>query len=107
MDPVVIQILIQLSTYGPLGIMAVLSFWLFIQERRKTSELTSKLIEYAKASIEADVEHTKGWGALGNLYELGLKTTEINIKTIEELSVVKDSIRKVDDELRRNHGSKD
>jgi len=106
MDPALVKTLVQLGTYGPLGIMAALGFWLFIQERKKTSELTAKLMEFAKASVAADAEHTKGWEALGNLYDLGMKTTEINTKVIEGLDAVKEAVGRLDEEMRRNHESK-
>lgn len=70
MDPTVVKTLITLGTYGPLGIMAALGFMLFLLERRKTSELTSKLLEFAQASVKADAEHNKAMEALGKLYEV-------------------------------------
>lgn len=90
MDPTVVKTLVQLGTYGPLGIMAVLGFMLFLLERKKTSELTDKLLEFAQASVKADAEHTKAMDALGKLYDVStdsmaaLKDNVVVLGTIKE-----------------------
>lgn len=100
MDPQFIKTLFQLGTYGPLGIMAALGFWLFLLERKKTVELTAKLIEFAKASVLADAEHTKAMEALGNLYDLGIDSTKASLATTNALASLTKSIDQMGDELR-------
>lgn len=106
MDPALAKTLLQLGTYGPLGVMALLGFWLFLMERKKTAELTAKVTEFAKASVAADVEHTKAMEALGNLYDLGVKSTEVNTNVINSLGALKDAVERVEEEVRRGHESK-
>ena len=108
MDPSFAKTLVQLGTYGPLGIMVVVAFYLYYMERQKTSELTAKLLEFAKTSVEADHEHAKAMEALGHLYELGMKFTEASTTTTNALeNVVKSmdrlevKIDKVSDAQRR------
>lgn len=106
MDPALAKTLLQLGTYGPLGIMALLGFWLFLLERKKTSELTAKLMEFAQASVSADAEHNKAMEALGNLYDLGMESTKTNTDMINSLGSLKEAVERVEEELRRNHESK-
>jgi hypothetical protein len=106
MEPEILKALVQLGTYGPLGIGFLLFVWLFIQERKKTAELTAKLLEFAQATVQAENEHTKGWEALGNLYQMGIKSAEINTNVINSLNGVKEGLDEIKDELRRRHESK-
>jgi hypothetical protein len=106
MEPEILKLFVQLGTYGPLGIMVVVLLWLFIQERKKTAEMTAKLLEFAQASIQADAEHTKGWEALGNLYQMGMKAAEINTNVINCMGGVKEALERVEEEMRRKNESK-
>lgn len=106
MDPTLIKTFTQLGTYGPLGIMAALGFWLFVQERKKTAELTTKLMEFAKASLAAEAEHTKAMEALGNLYELSMESTKVSTEMINGLDAVNDSLKRVEEEVRRPYEPK-
>lgn len=106
MDPSLAKTLLQLGTYGPLGVMALLGFWLFLLERKKTAELTAKVTEFAKASVAADVEHTKAMEALSSLYDLGVRSTEVNTNVINSLVALKDAVERVEEEVRRGHESK-
>jgi hypothetical protein len=96
MDPTVIEALIRLGTYGPLGLMAGLGFYLFITERKKTSELTTKLVEFARVSIDADHEHSQAMEALGGLYDLGVKSAETNTEMTGALGSLKDAVERVE-----------
>jgi len=101
MDPVIVKALISLGTYGPLGIMAALGFGLFLQERKRNVELSGKLGEYVRASFAADAEHTKAMMALSNLYDLGMKSTESTTANTAAMSALKESVERLDDEVRR------
>lgn len=69
MDPATVKLLVQLGTYGPLGIMAALGFLLFIFERRKNEKLTEKLLEVSLASIQAASEHSKAYAPLERVFD--------------------------------------
>jgi hypothetical protein len=76
MDPATAKILIQIGTYGPLGLMAALGFWLFFLERKRTAEerkrneeLSTKLHELALESIRSDTEHSKAYGPLEKVFD--------------------------------------
>lgn len=83
MDPATAKILIQLGTYGPLGLMSALFFilyWLQKKETReqrdKNEELAEKLHETAMASIQADIEHSKAYDPLERVMDSAIKTLE-------------------------------
>jgi len=69
MDAATIKLLVQLGTYGPLGIMSALGFMLFILERRKNEKLTEKLLEVSIASIKAAEEHSKAYSPLERVFD--------------------------------------
>jgi len=69
MDPATVKLLVQLGTYGPLGIMAALGFLLFIYERRKNEKLNEKLLEVSLASIQAASEHSKAYTPLERVFD--------------------------------------
>lgn len=80
MDSSLIKILIQLGTYGPLGIMSVLFFVLFLMERKRTEvertkvdELAAKLHEVSMASIRADVEHSKAYEPMEKIFDAAIR----------------------------------
>lgn len=80
MDTHLVKLLIQLGTYGPLGIMSVLFVILFFLERRKTEaerqkvdELASKLHEVSLASIKADMEHSKAYEPMEKIFDAALR----------------------------------
>jgi len=80
MDPTLIKVLIQLGTYGPLGIMSGLFLVLFFLERKKTEaerkkvdELASKLHEVSLASIKADMEHSKAYEPMEKIFDAALR----------------------------------
>lgn len=73
------KILFQLGTYGPLGIMCILFFALFMMERKKTElerqkvdELAAKLHEVSLASIKADVEHSKAYEPMEKIFDAAI-----------------------------------
>lgn len=79
MDPAAAKALLQLGTYGPLGIMCVLFFILFwmqrketADEREKTNKLAEKLHELGLASLRADMEHTKAYTSLEKVIDAAL-----------------------------------
>jgi len=96
MDPTVVKTLITLGTYGPLGIMAALGFMLFLLERKKTSELTTKLLEFAQASVKADAEHTKAMEALGNIYELNTNSLSALRDNTSTLGAIKETLSRLE-----------
>ncbi len=66
MDTNTAKLLIQLGTYGPLGVMCALFFILFLlerkrvdAERKKVEELSHKLYEVGMGVIKSDVERDK------------------------------------------------
>lgn len=81
MDPATTKLLVQLGTYGPLGVMVVLEFILLLRkdkelkearvccaqevaaERKRNDELQGKLIELSTASIKSDTLHTEAINA--------------------------------------------
>ena len=69
MDGATIKLLVQLGTYGPLGIMAALGFVLFMLERRKNEKLTDKLLEVSIASIQTAAEHSKAYAPLERVFD--------------------------------------
>lgn len=80
MDATLVKVLIQLGTYGPLGIMSVLFVILFFLERKKTEaerkkvdELASKLHEVSLASIKADMEHSKAYEPMEKIFDAALR----------------------------------
>lgn len=80
MDTHLIKVLIQLGTYGPLGVMVVLFVILFFMERKKTEaerqkvdELASKLHEVSLASIKADMEHSKAYEPMEKIFDAALR----------------------------------
>ncbi len=101
MDPTVVKTLIQLGTYGPLGIMAVLGFMLFLLERKKTSELTDKLLEFAQASVKADAEHTKAMDALGKLYDVSTDSMAALRENTTTLGTIKESLGRLESKNER------
>jgi len=80
MDTTLIKLLVQLGTYGPLGIMVVLFVSLFFMERRKTDterkkvdDLANKLHEVSLASIRADMEHSKAYEPMEKIFDAALR----------------------------------
>ena len=80
MDSSLIKVLIQLGTYGPLGIMSVLFFILFLMERKRTEAerekvdaLATKLHEVSMASIKADVEHSKAYEPMERIFDAAIR----------------------------------
>lgn len=80
MDPALAKILIQLGTYGPLGLMCVLFVILFFLERKKTEAerekvdaLANKLHEVSLASIKADMEHSKAYEPMEKIFDAALR----------------------------------
>ena len=79
MDATTAKALLQLGTYGPLGIMCVLFFILFMlqkketqTERDKNEKLAYKLHELGLASLKADMEHTQAYTALEKMIDATL-----------------------------------
>jgi hypothetical protein len=101
MDPTVVKTLINLGTYGPLGIMAAVGFMLFLLERKKTSELTSKLLEFAQASVKADAEHTKAMEALGKLYDISVDSMAALNNNTATLGTIKDALGRLESKNER------
>ena len=100
MDPVMAKTLVQLGTYGPLGIMACMGFMLFLLERKKTSELTNKLLEFAQASVKADAEHTKAMEALGKLYDFSVDSMGVASANTATLSAITENLVRLEQEQR-------
>lgn len=80
MDTHLVKVLIQLGTYGPLGIMSVLFVVLFFLERKKTEAerekvdaLANKLHEVSLASIKADMEHSKAYEPMEKIFDAALR----------------------------------
>jgi uncharacterized protein Yka (UPF0111/DUF47 family) len=96
MDPTVVKTLITLGTYGPLGVMAALGFMLFLLERKKTSELTEKLLEFAQASVKADSEHNKAMEALGKLYDVSADSMSALKDNTATLGTIKESLDRLE-----------
>lgn len=101
MDPTVVKTLITLGTYGPLGIMAALGFMLFLLERKKTSELTAKLLEFAQASVKADAEHTKAMEALSKLYDVSTDSMAALKDNTATLGVIKEALGRLESKNER------
>lgn len=71
MDPTTVKLLVQIGTYGPLGVMAGVLLILLIrqqkaskEERDKNHALSQDLLELAKDSVKADAEHTAAINAM-------------------------------------------
>lgn len=94
--------LFSLGTYGPLGVMSVVGFWLFLQERKRTADMTAKIGEYIRASHVADAEHTKAMSALSNLYDLGMKFTEATTNSSAAMTALKEAVERLEEEIRRS-----
>jgi len=73
MDPSVGKMLFQLGTYGPLGIMAVLFFLLYVWEKKRNEKLSDKLYEVSLTSIKADMEHSKAFDNIEKTFDAALK----------------------------------
>lgn len=80
MDATLIKVLIQIGTYGPLGLMSALFVILFFLERKKTEaerkkvdDLANKLHEVSLASIKADMEHSKAYEPMEKIFDAALR----------------------------------
>ena len=110
MDPELFKLLTQLGIHGPTGAIIILLIWLLIQERkrvieerRNSAELTAKLLELAKATVQAEGEHNQAYEALGNLYELGTHAAAMNAKVISSLEMMSKGVGDLETEVRRNY----
>ena len=106
MEPEIIKMLFTLGTYGPLGVMAVVGFLLFLQERKRSVELNTKIGEYIKVSLVADAEHAKAMSGLSNLYDLASKFIEVSATGNASMLALKESIENLEEEVRRSYESK-
>jgi hypothetical protein len=73
MESAIIKILFMLADYGPGFILASVFIILFWIERKKSDEIASKLQKLAEASIKADLEHTKTYESLENIFRMTIK----------------------------------
>lgn len=89
MDPGTFKIVFQLATYGPLGIMAVIFFSLFMLSKKEMKELRSEHKEELK--IEQDrVRETSA--KLEALSASMISSNEKQLAAITALSKVLDSV---------------
>lgn len=80
MDPSIAKLLVQLGTYGPLGVMCVLLYVLYWQrgkelekERARNAELQKRVYELGIESLKADMEHTKVYGPIERIMDAAVK----------------------------------
>ncbi|MBU1891234.1 hypothetical protein KJ782_07190 [Patescibacteria group bacterium] len=84
MDPLALKGLSSLFVYGPLGVLAVLGFFLYFWNSRKADadrkealkkneELSAKLYEVSLAAIQADVQHSKAYEPLERFFDSVIK----------------------------------
>ena len=80
MDAAAAKALIQLGTYGPLGVMVVLFFILYWfqkeetqKERDRNTALQEKLHELSIISIKADMEHSKAYEPMEKVMDAAIK----------------------------------
>jgi hypothetical protein len=69
MDASAVKLLVQLGTYGPLGIFAAFMAILFFLERKRVKELTDKVIELSQAHIKITADHEKAYEALERAFD--------------------------------------